>query len=290
MPRKNVKEQETKAVAVKSESLVSEEKPSYLQELEKKGLRNSDNFDSSDVVVPRIKLLQATSDEISSFDAAKPGLFWFSGLDQPLGESLDFVICTRKKKYLLVAPMEDGQGVLARADDAKTWDSLGQWEVKVKGQRKPVTWAIKSKDVQESGLLQWGTSNPEDPDSPPAATLFYEYLVLMPDHLNFGPAVITLTRSQIKRAKKGLNDKIKLHETNGRPIQSIVFRANSIDDRNPDGQLYKNWNFTGNGFASEALYRQAVELSNMLTDYRVNDESVSDGTDEADKAEENKEY
>jgi hypothetical protein len=44
------------------------------------------------------------------------------------------------------------------------------------------------------------------------------------------------------------------------------------DDKNTDGQANKNFQFTANGFASEALYKQALELETALQDYKVADE------------------
>jgi hypothetical protein len=245
--------------------------PAFLQG---KSVANDDNFDSSDVVLPRIKLLQGTSDEISTFDEAKIGHFWHTGLDTSLGEQFRFVVAGRRKKYLLSAPIEDGQGVLARADDALTWDRLGSWQVKIKGVKLPVTWEITDLDVAKSGLASWGTYNPADEDSPPAATLFYDYLVFLPDYLDLGPAVMSLARSQIKPAKKGLNDKIKLHLDNGRPMQGLVFIARSCDDSS-DGQAFKNYSFRGAGFVQdEALFNLAVEHKHALNDVKIADETV----------------
>lgn len=269
------KETETTDVAT------TDDMPKYLRDVQGQGLRNDDNFDSSDVVVPRVKLLQALSDEVEAFDHAKAGNFWHTGFDTDLGPEIDFVVCARKKKYMLVAPLEDGQGILARADDGTTWDSTGSWQVKMKGVKHPIEWTISDRNVSKSGLLAWGTSNPDDPNSPPAATLFYEYLVLLPEHLDLGPCVISLTRSQIRRAKKGLNDKIRLHESQGRPMQALVFRAVSFNDKNADGNDFKNWQFRGNGFTPEELYRRARELKDLLKDYRVADEEVAAAGDES---------
>jgi len=252
---------------------VLDEKPSYLAALEAKGpAQTRDNFDHSDIVVPRIKLLQALSAEVEAFDNAKSGNFWHTGFDMSLGDAVDFVVCSRRKKYLLVAPMEDGQGILARSEDFISWDRTGEWKVKIKGVREPVVWKIGHENVIKSGLDQWGTFNPDDEGSPPAATMFYEYLVLLPNHLDLGPAVLSITRSAIRKARKGLNDKIKLHAGAGRPMQSLVFRMTPVDDKNPDGQGYKNFQFTANGFASEDLYKQALELETALQDYKVADE------------------
>lgn len=251
-----------------------DDKPAYLVELESKGRAvNQDNFDKTDLVVPKIKLLQGTSPEIENFDNAKPGIFWHTGFDKPLGNELKFVICSRNKKMLLVAPLHDGQGILARADDCKTWNTTGSWEVSLDPKNKKATavWEIDTLNVEDSKVAKWGSSNPEDTDSPPAATLFYDYLIVLPDHLEVGPSVLSLARSQIKKAKKGLNDKIELHASAGRPMQALVFKATVVSEQGPAGPYY-NYQFQQSGFADHAVYNEAKEMATVLRTFRVNDE------------------
>lgn len=279
-------------IAKVNEAAISQSQPGYLDQY--KGQANQDNFDSSDVVMPRIKLLQGLSKEVETFDAAKAGLFWHTGFDVSLGDTVKFVVCARKKKFLLTAPIDDGQGVLARADDFITWDRLGRWDIKIKGKKKPVQWEITDANVEKSGLANWGTYDPEDEDSPPAATLFYEYLVLLPDHLDLGPVMLSLARSQIKKAKKGLNDKIALHSSAGRPMQALVFEMKSVVDNSPSGD-FKNFHFSGLGFASEPLFLRARTLEGALNvRYRVQgEEGIEEGAEYAakgGKASESKEY
>ena len=124
-----------------------------------------------------------------------------------------------------------------------------------------------------SGLTQWGTYNPADEDSGPAATLFYDYLVFLPDRLDLGPAIISLARSAIKKAKRGLNDKISLHASNGRPMQALVFKAGSTDEQSDSGG-YKNWQFTGAGFnMNEDLFNMAREHVGALRNAKITDEA-----------------
>lgn len=262
-------------VALKEEN--TSQLPAYLQNNQ---VVNDDNFDQSDVVIPRIKLLQGLSTEVEQYDEAKSGEFWHTGLDISLGKSFRFIVGDRRKKFLLQAPIQDGQGLLARADDAQTWDRTGSWNVKIKGVKNPVVWEITTTDVEESGLTKWGTSIPDDEDSPPAATLFYDYLVELPDYPELGPAVVSLARSQIKKAKKGLNDKIAMQANNGRPMQALIFEANSVEE-NSDGQDYKNWMFKSAGFVQdEATFKRMVEYRGALANVKIKDEGSYEG-DEA---------
>jgi hypothetical protein len=244
---------------------------------------NTDNFDASDVVLPRVKLLQGLSSEIDTFDEAKAGQFWHTGLDVSLGTEVRFIVADRRKKYLLMAPIADGQGILARSDDFITWDRTGSWNIKLKHVKEPVKWEIKDLDVAASGLAEWGTSNPSDEDSPPAATIFYDYLVLLPDYMEYGPAILSLARSQIRKAKKGLNDKIKLHADMGRPMQSCMFTMSVVED-SADGQDFKNYLFKSAGFVQEeALFKHALEYRGALANIKIQDEGRTESDDVAPK-------
>ena len=250
--------------------------PDYLRD---GGFKNEDNFDNNDVVVPRIKLLQGISPEVDAYDAAKNGHFWHTGLDMSLGEEISFVVADRRKKYLLSAPITDGQGVLARADDAMTWDRKGSWTVKMKNVKQPQTWTIDDLNVERSGLAKWGSSVEGDDDSPPAATLFYDYLVWLPEHPELGMSVISLARSAIKPAKKGLNDKIKMHGDAGRPMQALIFKAKSFDD-NSEGQEFKNWKFLSGGFLRDPdQFKRLREYVGALSNMTIKDED--DASDNA---------
>lgn len=258
-------QQESQVPAVAEDQL-----PAYLQG--GSGYENEDNFGSDDVVLPRIKLLQGISPEITEYPDAHVGHFWHTGLDMDLGPEIRFIIADRRRKYLLQAPIADGQGILARSDDATTWDRTGSWQVKLKGVKQPVTWAIDDLDVAKSGVAAWGSSNPDDEDSPPAATLFYDYLVYLPDYPDLGMSIMSLARAAIRKARKGLNDKVKMHLDRGRPLQSLVFRATSVEETSPDGG-FKNWHFMSGGFVQdESLFLSLREYAGALARLRAMDE------------------
>lgn len=243
--------------------------PAYLQQFQGKTGMNS--MDSTDVVVPRVKLLQALSPELEAYPGkAKPGIFWHNVLDESLGENFEFIVVADKKKYILFAPREDGQGILARAEDGKTWNpQRGKFQVKMKGVKSLIEWDIKSPLVAESGLTAFGTSNPEDPDSPPAATLIYEYLTILPERLDIGPVLMSCTRSQIRVAKRQLNSKLQMSKY---PMQSMIFRAGIVKDGTP-GNEYYNYSFTAAGLADEPLYQRTMDVAEQFKNYTVADEA-----------------
>lgn len=279
-----------KSVSKVSEFGIEDEKPSYLTEMESEGpIKGADNFSSDDIGQPMIKIIQGSSQENETYDEAKPGIFWHTGADIPLGKEITFVVANRNKKILLQAPIEDGQGILARSQDAITWDRKGSWEInhKVFGKQ---TWTINDLDVKKSGLAEWGTAAPnwDGGESPPAATLFYDYLIIALDEdgkpFDFGPAVLSLARTQIARAKKGLNNKITMHAGNGRPMQALVFKAEVVKEGS-GSDAYYNLQFHSNGFATEALFKNATELGALMENFTVKDEGSVMGDSEAPAAE-----
>lgn len=238
--------------------------PSYLKEYkgEVSGLKS---MDSSDIVIPRIKLLQGTSQEVETYDNAKAGIYWHNMADEPIGSEFDFVVVADAKRYLLVAPINDSRGVLARCDDCVHWvPEQGEFQIKLKNIKNPVTWKL-APTLEESGLHKWGTSNPDDEDSPPAATLFYQYLVVLPDFPHLSPVMLSLTRSQIKAAKRQLNSKIKMQTDAGVPMQALKFKATVVTETGEEGDYY-NYQFRSAGFVDEKTFNYASDLAGKFKD------------------------
>lgn len=226
------------------------------------------HLDMNDFVVPRIKLLQGLSEEVKNFEDAKAGEFWVTVADKPLGSSFDMIVCANTKRMLLLAPIDDGRGILARADDCKHWSpSEGEFEIKIKNVKEKVIWKL-APTVAESGLAEFGTSNPNDEDSPPAATVFYDYLVILPDYPELGPCLVSLARSAAKKAKD-LNGKLEL---GGQPIQSMLITTSVIDDKSDSGDFY-NYAFRRAGWAEEDLFNAAVKVAERFQDkFRASDD------------------
>lgn len=234
--------------------------PAYLQNTDKGS--HLQGMDSGDFIVPRIKLLQGISPEVEAFEEAKSGEFWLNVLDISLGASFRFIPVNNRKRYLLLPPIGDDRGVLARADDGKTWNTKGEWDVKLKNIKKPVQWVIDDLDVRKSGLAEFGSSNPEDPDSNPAATLFYEYLVWLPDVPELPtPVLLSLARSQAKKARD-LNGKI---EFGGCPMQAMAFKAGVVVETGAEGP-YNNYQFAKDGYATEEQFETACRFEERFRD------------------------
>lgn len=261
----------TRAPAPKQDVAVQEtgSVPDYLKDKMQQG--SGLKVDVKDLIIPRIKLLHGTSKEPETFNTAKVGNFWLNVVDQSLGASFRFIPISNRKRVLLMRPIDDktGEPILARADDGRTWDRKGKWAVKLKGRKTAdVEWEIDDLDVERSGLTKFGTADPEDGDSNPAATEFHEYLVMLPDFKQFGPVLLSLARTASKPARE-LNSKIELR---GGPMQGMVFQAGIIKQLNDGGQEFYNNSFQSAGFADEADYNRCVAFAERYKSYRGADE------------------
>ena len=217
------------------------------------------NIDSTDRIIPRIKLIQAISPELTDFpDQAKAGQFWHSVAQENLGPSLKAVPIVIRKSYVLWSPRNDDRGILARAMDGVHWEPANaEFRVKPKGSPNEVVY--KTADtVAKSGLAEFGTSIPGDPNSPPAASLTYQMLWYFIDFPELSPSVIINTRSSIKPMQQLLS------RIDSKPVPHFcqVYDVGSVMQKGAEGP-YFNFTYTGAGFTTadqakttEAMYEQ----------------------------------
>ena len=78
-------------------------------------------LDPAELEMPRLKLLQAWSPELTKFDEAKQGEVWHGLIDTSFGSTVRICPIYIDKRFILWRPREAGGGILARADDGKHW-------------------------------------------------------------------------------------------------------------------------------------------------------------------------
>lgn len=250
--------------------------PDYLEGNERTGL---ESLGSDDFKVPRIKLLQQMSPECENYDDAKAGLFWHSTANIPLGDRIQFVPVIASKRVILWNPRDNGGGMLAMSKDAVNWDKPNQeFEVKLKGVGK-VTWKT-GKNVKASGLLEFGSSNPNDGNSQPAATLVYEYLCYMPQFKDLSPAIMGLYRTGVPRAKNFNSSLLMLKK----PTASVLVEVFAEKSSNPSGDTYYSHNFKLLGYVGRQTYELCKHLADQYSDYEVayDEEDLASGTGDID--------
>lgn len=233
------------------------------------------NVDKTDLIIPRVKLMQMISPELEEFpDHAKAGEFFHTVLNQSMGKVLRGIPIVLRKTYVLWSPRNDDRGILARANDGLNWDNAGmEFEVKPKGSPHNVKYKL-GKTVHEKvdgapALSEFGSSIPGDANSPPAAALTYQFLWYFPDFAELSPAIIINTRSSVKPAK-GLLSKIDM-----RPVDHFAQVYNiGIAKEGPPTEPFYNYTYTADGYADEASYAVTKELFERFkeSDWKANDE------------------
>lgn len=228
-----------------------------------------ENIRNEDMDIPRLKLIQGLSKELQLYDDLKAGHFFHSAAETIFDDSFRVVPIYMTREYILWRPLEDGGGILARSTDGVNWNPpAGEFKVKLdrKDGGAEVVWKL-AKTVEASGLGNWGTMNPADPNSPPAATLMFNFLLAFPDFPDLMPAVLTFQRSSIKIGRKFLT-KLKTVRT---PLFGTIFRLSSYDDHNAANQDYKNISIVGDGLVDDpALYEQYKSLWQVMSQRGLN--------------------
>lgn len=266
---------ETKTVAtVKDETQL----PAHLQ-INRRDKVKVGNTDTSDLILPRVKLIQKISPEVDDFDNAKPGEFWHTIVEESLGDNIRFTPILIRKTTMLWAPRGDDRGVLARSSDNIHWDAGFEnldFEIQPKGYPGKVKLSTKG-SVGESGLLNFGTSVPGKANSAPAASLTYNILMYFHDFPDLSPAVTINTRSAVKSGKL-LQSKIDI-----RPVNHYgqVFRMFKTDETGDEGPYY-GYGYSSDGYVeNEELYKDLEAMYNRFqsdNNWRVNEESDEGGS------------
>ena len=208
------------------------------------------NVDVTDQVIPRIKLLQAISPELQEFNDAKAGTFWHTVANESIGDKLLAIPIVIRKSYILWAPRNDDRQILARAMDGIHWDvPNAEFTVKPKGSPASVTYHTKG-SVAESGLDQFGSSIPGDPQSVPAASLTYNMLWYLPEYPHLSPSVIINTRSGVKPMQQLLSKIDSKEHVAAHYLQ--MYTINIVQQKGAEGPFY-NYTYTAAGFADEEL-------------------------------------
>jgi hypothetical protein len=207
------------------------------------------NLDASDLIIPRIKLLQNVSPELQEVNGTRAGEFYHTITMEMLGKELIGVPILLRKTYVLWAPRGDDRGILARSRDAINWDPpAGKFEVKFKNNPNVYTWVL-APTVRESNLAEFGTSRPGDPSSPPAASLTYEVIWFLPDLREYSPAILINTRGSIKPCQKLFT------MAEAKPVDHYfqLYKIAAVPDQGPNKEPFWNYAYTGEGYIDEEL-------------------------------------
>jgi len=254
--------------------------PDYLREYQ--GPLGTENIDTADVNIPRLKLGQSMTPEVKD-GIVRDGDLFHSITKQvliPVGETGIVIPVAYVKEYILWRDRNDGGGIFARAhrvvgpdgDVRYAWDKPNStFEHKVKGALK-VTWRTKTY-IDEDGLDKFGSAIASDRDSQPAATAHYNYILALPAHEGQLVA-ISFNRSSAKKAKD-LNAMLKMGNV---PMFARQFAIGSIPDTNDAGDRFYNFALQPAGFVQsqemfDQLKRMHLDLGQKAVEVDWSDEA-----------------
>ena len=286
---------QSKAIAPRRQGNVTagNQAPAFMKGHEGKG---TEKLDAADMEIPRLRIVNAIEQElIASHEGLKPGDFFHTLTETILPAPLKIVPIHVSKRVVLWRPRPpiDAGGILARADDGVHWVPANkEFEVKIDKRGTKVKW--KTADtVEESGLMAWGTYDPQDENSQPAATLCYVYVVDLPDHPELSPCVLMLQRGAVKPAKKW-NSKINVIGSRA-PIYGQQYIMDSFLQPRSDNpaEKFHNYVFTADGFVEdEAIFKRNAQLAEQFEkkgvkvhDFENQNDDTGGGGSEDDKAE-----
>jgi|GEM_PF-7064268 len=210
--------------------------------------RRFGNIGITDMEIPALKLLQGLSPEVKANHELRAGSFYHSILEQDLGEELTAVVLLVHHSVTLRSP-KNVRGVdsvlLAKASDGETWDKPNQrFEVMLPHGGK-VEW-FTNRNVKASGLLEWGSSDPANRNSTPAAQHVYTVILrILEPHVE-GPVIYTPSVTANRKIMQ-LNSKVDLRAAAGVPPLRQIYR---IVPEERQGGLGVSWfvpNFTAFG-------------------------------------------
>lgn len=262
---------EENAVAAMTTNTSKAALPAYLQGKEKQS--RIGNIDQTDLIIPRVKLLQAISPEVAeqNLPGAAPGMFWHTVAAEPLGKELIGVPIVVRKSIVLWSPRNDDRGVLARSSNGVDWDKGFEnlkFEVKPKGSPSKIEYYTDA-NVKASGLADFGSSIPGDPQSPPAAALTYNFMWYFPEFKHYSPAIIINTRSAVKPAK------MLLSNLDQNPVDAYYrkFIIKTVDMVGAEGP-YKGYAYQADGYVEEDVAAITKGLYDQFSsvDWRANEE------------------
>jgi len=179
MPKK--KEEKSLVPATSSKDLTV---PDYLKR-EETG-RGLENVDKTDLVLPRIKLLQPLSPEVTGEEKKGEAGHLFNTLTmQDYGASLIFIPVTHFKSRIHWLPREDGGGILCSAQDGLHQTTSGDVGIGL---------------CTDCELAKWHN---DAENKAPECTIYYNFAIIVEGETT--PVALSMERTKIKAAKKLLS-------------------------------------------------------------------------------------
>lgn len=237
-------------VAVKQETALAfaQEMPSYMSQGTARG---SEEVKSSDIVLPRLEIVQALSPIKETNEDAREGYMFNSVTQEVLGDVVYFVPVYYRMEYLVWKDQDQGGGFFGSFPHQKDAEDR------------------KAQAVADG----------ENPDHIEIVDTPVQYGLRITEDGSIEQIVISMAKTKSKVSRKW-NAMIQIA---GGDRFSRVYKITTFRDENKKGQKFFNYVVQPAGFTSERVYREAEKMYEVLKtqDFRVAHETVieADGSD-----------
>ncbi|CAB4120828.1 hypothetical protein UFOVP2_6 [uncultured Caudovirales phage] len=218
--------------------------PSYMNQ---GAARGSEEVKSTDMVLPRLEIVQALSPIKETDENAREGYLFNSVTQEIIGDLAYFVPVYFRLEYLIWKAQNEGGGFFG------SFDTLADAE------------ARKAEVISDG----------ENPEFIEIVDTPVQYgLRITPDGATCEQIVISMAKTKSKVSRKW-NAMIQIA---GGDRFSRVYKISSFTDENKKGQKFKNFVVQPAGFTPEKVYHQAEALYHILKtqDFRVAHETVAE--------------
>lgn len=175
------------------------------------------NMDTDDITIARLKLTQGMSPECKPEGGSHPQGQWYqTTAARTLGTELIIVPINFRKTVELWDSRDSGGGILARSNDGIHWDKPHH-VFEIRNRNGKLIRVDTKGSVKASGLTEFGTSDPENPNSAPMASVTYRYSVYLEDYAALGTSLLIISRTALRHAR-AFNDRINARRVGGTPF------------------------------------------------------------------------
>jgi hypothetical protein len=194
-----------------------------------------ENLEREDILLPRLKLLQAMSPEVTETDE-KPGTFFLNLSNKNVGEKIIITPVMHYRSRIKWNPKDDGGGIDCSSADAKT-PSTAKYA--------PLCSACSHKD--------WDNTKEKKKDQVPSCVLFENFVILIGDSSE--PVIMPMSKSQAKVAKKFYS----MAALKGGDMFDFSYQMTVVKEKAPTGEVYFNFSVSDIGKKTDEKKRITCE-------------------------------
>ena len=210
--------------------------------------RGSENVEVTDIIMPRVKLMQALSPEVEK-GVAQVGTLINSLTGECFGSSCVFIPIKHAKSRIHWKSKDEGGGIICAAMDAKT---------------------PSNSDIAQNcincKLKDWDNGAKVKKDKAPKCTLYYNFIVVLEGVAD--PIMLSMEKTKVPTARRLISLSTIKH--NGKDLDMFAKKYKlSIKKDYKESNMYYNYEVDPVGFVTEAEFRNAEAIYNQFKDKNV---------------------